>query len=72
MLTKGVRLHNVNARPQIARATIALIQPFGWITVAQLPYRPALAWSEFHLFPELNKHMDGTHFETDDSNEAVS
>ncbi|XP_017791911.1 PREDICTED: histone-lysine N-methyltransferase SETMAR-like [Habropoda laboriosa] len=64
MLTKGVRFHQDNARPYIARVTTDLINKFGWDTVTHPPYSPDIAPSDYHLFPELKKHLGGTHFRT--------
>jgi histone-lysine N-methyltransferase SETMAR len=64
MLTKGVRFHQDNARPHIARVTTDLINKFGWDTVTRKPYSPGIAPSDYHLFPELKKHLGETHFRT--------
>jgi histone-lysine N-methyltransferase SETMAR len=64
MLTKGVRFHQDNARPHIARVTTDLINKFGWDTVTHPPYSPDIAPSDYHLFPELKKHLGGTNFRT--------
>jgi hypothetical protein len=42
----------------------ALINKFGWDTVTHPPYSPDIAPSDCHLFPELKKHLGGTHFRT--------
>jgi hypothetical protein len=39
-LRKGVRFHQDNARPHIARVTTDLINKFGWDTVIHPPYSP--------------------------------
>ncbi|KOC58751.1 Histone-lysine N-methyltransferase SETMAR [Habropoda laboriosa] len=64
MLTKGVRFHQDNARPHIARVTTDLINKFGLGTVTHPPYCPDIAPSDYHLFPELKKHLGETHFRT--------
>jgi hypothetical protein len=65
-LTKGVRFHQDNARPHIARVTTYLINKFGWDTVTHPPYSPDMSPSDYHLFPELKKHLGGTHFRTEE------
>jgi len=62
MLTKGIRFHHDNARPHTARVTTALIKDFGWDIILHPPYSPDVAPSDFHLFPDLKKHLGGTHF----------
>jgi histone-lysine N-methyltransferase SETMAR len=42
------------------------INKFGWDTVTHPPYSPDIAPSDYHLFPELKKHLGGTHFRTGD------
>jgi histone-lysine N-methyltransferase SETMAR len=42
--------------------TTDLINKFGWDTVTHLPYSPDIAPSDYHLFPELKKHLGGMHF----------
>jgi histone-lysine N-methyltransferase SETMAR len=44
--------------------TTDLINKFGWDTVTHPPYSPNIAPSDYHLFPELKEHLDGTHFRT--------
>ena len=66
MLTKGVRFHQDNARPHTGRLTTDLINQFGWNTLTHPPYTPDLAPSDYHLFPDLKKHLGGTHFSTGD------
>jgi histone-lysine N-methyltransferase SETMAR len=44
--------------------TTDLINKFGWDTVTHLPYSPDIAPSDYNLFPELKKHLGGTHFRT--------
>jgi histone-lysine N-methyltransferase SETMAR len=49
MLTKGVRFHQDNARPHIARVTTDLINKFGCDTVTHPPYSPDIALSDSSL-----------------------
>jgi histone-lysine N-methyltransferase SETMAR len=37
---------------------------YGWDTVTHPPYSPDIAPSDYHLFPELKKHLGGMHFRT--------
>lgn len=60
--TNGIHFHQDNARPHTARVTTALIEKFGWEIVLHPPYSPDLAPSDYHLFPDLKKHLGGTHF----------
>jgi histone-lysine N-methyltransferase SETMAR len=62
-LTKGVRFHQDNARPHIARVTTDLINKFGWDVTHPL-YSTDIAPSDYHLFPELKKHLGETHIRT--------
>ncbi|UYV70891.1 hypothetical protein LAZ67_8001006 [Cordylochernes scorpioides] len=71
MLTKGVRFHHDNARPDTAHQTTALIEEFGWELVSHPPYSPDVAPSDFHLFPELKKNLGGTQFQDNDELEEA-
>ncbi|GJQ70788.1 hypothetical protein Trydic_g716, partial [Trypoxylus dichotomus] len=51
-----------NARSNADRVTTDLINKFGWGTVAHPPYSRGVTPSDYHLFPELKKHLGGTHF----------
>ncbi|CAK9810904.1 Histone-lysine N-methyltransferase SETMAR [Anthophora plagiata] len=66
MLSKGVRILHDNARPHVARTTVALLQQFGWDIITHPPYSPDLAPSDYHLFPKLNEHLAGTHISNND------
>lgn len=66
MLTKGVRLHQDNARPHVAQKTMSLIQEFGWEVIDHPPYSPDVAPSDYHLFPALKKDLGGRKFATDE------
>ncbi|GFT13131.1 histone-lysine N-methyltransferase SETMAR [Nephila pilipes] len=49
MLTKGMRLHQYNARPQTACLTTDLMNRFGWDTVTHPPYSSDIAPSNYLL-----------------------
>ena len=42
------------------------IHECGFKLVQHPPYSPDLAPSDFHLFPNMKKHLAGTHYATDD------
>jgi len=62
MLTKSVCLLHDNARPSVARQTVALLDQFGWDIITQPPYSPDLAPCDYHLFPKLKEHLAGRRF----------
>jgi len=66
MLTKGVCLLHDNARPHVARQTVALLDQFGWDIITHPPYSPDLAPCDYHLFPKLKEHLAGRRFSDDD------
>lgn len=65
-LSKTVFLFHDNARPHAARETQALLEQFRWDVFGHPPYSPDLAPSDFHLFPELKKHLGGRRFANED------
>lgn len=66
MLSKGVSILHDNARPHVARQTVALLQNFGWNIITHPPYSPDLAPSDYHLFPKLKEHLAGRRFCSDE------
>ena len=66
MLSKGVSILHDNAHPHVARATIDLLNQFGWDIIIHRPYSPDLAPSDYHLFTHLKEHMGGMRFDDDD------
>jgi histone-lysine N-methyltransferase SETMAR len=66
LLTKGVCLLHDNARPHVARQTVALLDQFGWDIITHPPYSPDLAPCDYHLFPKLKEHLAGRRFSDDD------
>lgn len=66
MLSKGVNILHDNARPHVARQTVAVLQEFQWNIITHPPYSPDLAPSDYHLFPKLKEHLAGRRFSSDD------
>jgi [histone H3]-lysine36 N-dimethyltransferase SETMAR len=60
----GVILQQDNARPHIARTTLAKIEQLGWERLVQPPYSPDIAPSDYHLFRSLEHSLAGNRFET--------
>ena len=66
MPTKGLCLLHDNARPHVARQTVALLGQFGWDIITHPPYSPDLAPCDYHLFPKLKEHLAGRRFSDND------
>ena len=49
---------------------MAAIHECGFELVQHPPYSPDLAPSDFHLFPNMKRHLAGTHYNTD--NDVIS
>jgi transposase len=49
------------------KATVALLDQFGWDIITHPPYSPDLAPCEYHLFPKLKEHLAGRRFSDDDA-----
>ncbi len=64
-LTKKMLLLHDNARPHSAAATQDLLAKFQWEVFAHPPYSPDLAPSDYHLFPQLKRHLGGMRFTND-------
>lgn len=45
----------------IAHVTANLINPFGWDVITHPSYSPDVVLSDYHLFPEIKKHLGRTH-----------
>ena len=65
-LTKGVLFHQDNAPSHKAAIATATIHDCGFDLIQHPPYSPDLAPSDFHLFPNMKKHLAGRHFHTND------
>jgi histone-lysine N-methyltransferase SETMAR len=65
LLSTGVLLQHDNARPHIARSTVATIQDLSeWLL--HPPYSPDLAPSDFHVCGPLKEAMGGKSFRSDE------
>jgi len=53
---RALLLHD-NARPHTAHATVNLLERWGWEILEHLLYSPGLAPSDFHLSPNMKKHL---------------
>ena len=66
MSDKRVLLLQDNAWPHKAHATVNLLEWWGWGILEHLPYSPDLAPSDFHLFPNMKKHLQPKRFKSHD------
>jgi len=57
MSDKMVLLLHDNAQPHTAHATVNLLERWDWEILEHRPYSPDLAPSDFHLFPNMKKHL---------------
>ena len=60
MSDKRVLLLHDNARPH----TVNLLERWGWEILEHPPYSPDLAPSDFHLFPNMKKHLRAKRFKS--------
>ena len=65
-LSTDVLLQHYNARPHIARSTVATIQDMSFECLPHPPYSPDLAPSDFHVFGPLKEAMGGKSFRSDE------
>ncbi|XP_048259430.1 histone-lysine N-methyltransferase SETMAR-like [Haliotis rufescens] len=65
-LTKGGLYHHDNAPAHTSLIAMAKIHECGFELLQHPPYSPDLAPSDYHLFPQLKRHLAGTHFQSDD------
>ena len=68
MLSRKVLLHQDNARPHTAAATVKTVQQLGFELLQHPPYSPDLAPSDYHIFSPLKEALRGRRFT---SNEEV-
>ena len=54
----------VNARPHIARKTMATLSTFGWFVLPHPPYSPDVALQYYWLFSELQRYLVENDFKT--------
>ena len=66
MSDKRVLLLHDNARPHTAHVTVNLLEQWGWEILQYLPCSPDLAPSDFHLFPNMKKHLRAKRFKSRD------
>jgi [histone H3]-lysine36 N-dimethyltransferase SETMAR len=62
LLRKNVLFHQDNARVHTSVESVALIRVIGFELPPHPSYSPDLAPSDFHLFPNLKKHLGGQEF----------
>jgi len=58
-------LHD-NAQPHTAHATVNLLERWDWEILEHPPYSPDLLPSDFHLFPNMKKHLHAKRFKSHD------
>ena len=66
LLTQGVILLHDNARPHLARTTVATMAKFRWEILKHPPYSPDMSPCDFHVFGPLKKHLKGRRFASDE------
>jgi histone-lysine N-methyltransferase SETMAR len=66
LLLKTVLLHDDNARPHAAAATIETIQKLNFELLPHPPYSPYLAPNDYYLFGSLKKALQGCQLGTDE------
>ena len=69
MLTKGVRLLADNAPAHSSQAAVMEARQCGYEILPHPPYSPALAPSDFFLFPQMKTPLRGRRF--DDTDEVI-
>lgn len=71
LLRKKVLFHQDNARVHTSLETMAQIRDCGFELLPHPAYSPDLAPSDFHLFPDLKKHLGGQKFSSNEEVEAA-
>ncbi|GBN96891.1 Histone-lysine N-methyltransferase SETMAR [Araneus ventricosus] len=66
LLSSGVVLLHVNARPHTAVRTGEVSRKFKWDVFQHPPYSSDLVPSDFHLFTAMKKWLGGQHFADDE------
>jgi len=66
MSNKWVLLLHDNAQPHTAHATANLLERWYWKILEHPPYSPDPAPSDFHLFPNIKKHLCAKQFKSHD------
>ena len=67
-LHRGILFHHDNAPAHSSRIVRDVLREFRWELLPHPPYSPALAPSDFFLFPKLKEQLKGVYF--NDTNEA--
>lgn len=62
--SRGILLHQDNARPHTARKTTEKIDQLRWKLISHPPYSPDLAPSDYALFPHMKSFLRGRRFNT--------
>lgn len=68
--SRGILLHQDNARPHTARRTMEKIDQLRWKLISHPPYSPDLAPSDYALFPHMKNFLRGRRFATREELEA--
>lgn len=71
LLRKKVLFHQDNARVHTSVESMAQIRDCGFELLPHPAYSPDLAPSDFHLFPNLKKHLGGQKFSSNEEVEAA-
>jgi len=66
MSDKRLLLLHDNARPHTAHATANILERWGSEILEHPPYSPDPAPSDFHLFPNMKKHLRAKRFKSHD------
>ena len=69
-LAKGVLLHQDNASAHKSLVAMSIVHDCGFELINHPPYSPDSAPSDYFLFPNLNKHLLGKRYESD--NDVIS
>uniref|UniRef100_A0A8R1IQJ9 Histone-lysine N-methyltransferase SETMAR n=1 Tax=Caenorhabditis japonica TaxID=281687 RepID=A0A8R1IQJ9_CAEJA len=54
----------ITPRPHVAKTTKSLLETFRWTVLADPPYSPDLAPTDYHLFSDMQRSLEGTDFKT--------
>ncbi|EFO92046.1 hypothetical protein CRE_13079 [Caenorhabditis remanei] len=62
----GHRVHylHYNAKPHTAKTTKSLLATFHWTVLANPPYSPTLAPSDYHLLSDMHRSLEGQDLKT--------
>ena len=65
-LSKGVLLHQDNAKVHTFKVAMDAVERNGYELILHPVYSPGLAFSDFFLFPNLKRGICGCHFRSDE------